>query len=137
MLLNAIFNDGKAGDLLDMLYEAIDESFAEALDDVRGQITDGFLNEPKLGRVYKYRWGAHQASAPGQYPANMTGRMLSSFGFTQAKQEAVISNTAPYAKLLQVGGTNDRGKYVAPRPFLRETHVDTFHRLLAERLKSL
>lgn len=72
------------------------------------------LNTPKTGRMY----GDHQASAPGEAPANWTGHLLNSFKVTQHTTGSVVSvrvtNTAEYAPHLEFGTIK-----MAPRPFLR------------------
>ena len=87
---------------------------------------DGIKNPPKTGNIYIRFGKRHQASAPGEYPANMTGRLRR--GIT-----ATIENTttmkfgadAPYAVYLQQTNHPDKQsswKKIAPRPFLTKAH---------------
>ena len=56
----------------------------------------------------------HRASAPGQAPANLSGRLYKSLGYTiQGGKEISFGNKAPYAAKLEFGGDN-----VLPRPYL-------------------
>lgn len=85
---------------------------------------EGYMEGGKSGRVYTvYVDGvkrSHQASAPGEAPAILTGALKKSI---QTKKEdrltwAVIANT-PYARRLEYGGRDRRGVYIAARPYLR------------------
>jgi len=74
----------------------------------------------KTGRVY----GSHQASAPGEAPANLTGELANSFVIDRSGSNGrvirrKIMNTASYAALLEFGGFNSQNNYVDPRPFLQ------------------
>jgi phage gpG-like protein len=56
------------------------------------------------GRIYRRRGGRrHQASAPGEYPANDTGRLLASLKSRQAKDSVTIGTNVHYAKFLREG----------------------------------
>lgn len=69
---------------------------------------------PKTGRIYRFRGGLHQASAPGEAPANRTGRLARSARFaTRNYQEMRVGETAYYAKFLEEGT-----RKMAPRPHL-------------------
>lgn len=74
----------------------------------------------KSGRIYVLPDGTeHQASAPGEFPANMTGNLLDKIiaKYTDngdAVHEYKITSTAPYSKELEYGG-----RKVAARPFMR------------------
>lgn len=71
---------------------------------------------PKTGRWYYIPElkRLHRASAPGQAPANMTGRLAKSAGYrTRNHQEMEVGERAPYAKFLELGTKN-----MKPRPHL-------------------
>jgi len=71
------------------------------------------INGPKTGRVYSFRGASHQASAPGEPPANRTGRLAGSGDFRVRNwQEMTVGQTADYAIFLAEG---TRGR-IAPRP---------------------
>jgi len=73
----------------------------------------------KTGRIYTWRDKAgrkrrHQASAPGQSPANRSGRYRRSFSFNVRREDELsIINDAPYAGFLELGTSN-----MEPRPGL-------------------
>lgn len=86
---------------------------------------------PKTGRIY----GTHQASAPGEPPANLSGHLISSFR-TQITQTGTvtsvsITNTAKYAGYLEFGT-----RKMAPRPFMRPAYVNTKEKMIAEITKA-
>lgn len=72
----------------------------------------------KSGRIYKRRTVEHRASAPGEAPANDTGRLVNSITsrFNSVKGgEAFVyipDSTVKYAKWLEFGTHK-----IAPRPF--------------------
>lgn len=67
------------------------------------------LHDPKTGRIY----GGHQASAPGEAPANQYGELVSGFTIEMKGNRAIIRNRSPHAILLELGTSR-----MAPRPFL-------------------
>ena len=72
-------------------------------------------NGPKTGRIYNFRGARHQASAPGEAPANRTGRLARSGDYRVRNwQEMTVGETAEYAGYLEDG---TRGR-IAPRPHL-------------------
>jgi len=75
----------------------------------------------RSGRLYFD--GTHQASAPGEPPASLTGVLAGSIHFTKVtdllSSVADVSVNADYASILEDGGFNEDGNYVAPRPFIR------------------
>lgn len=77
--------------------------------DVQGEFNRQVLAKDKTGRIYirRIKGGArrrHQASAPGQSPANRTGNYRKSFDFeVRGEHELVVGATAPYAGFLELG----------------------------------
>lgn len=76
-------------------------------------------NPPKTGRIYK----SHQASAPGEAPANQTGRLMKSQKYTvhsafemEAGATAVSKKGKPYPRFLENGTSR-----MLPRPFIGRT----------------
>lgn len=64
----------------------------------------GILKEVKKGRVYRTRRGRIRSSAPGQYPANITGNYRRGLGFNVLNSEKMIFGAeAEYAKFLESG----------------------------------
>lgn len=90
----------------------------DALHDVGRQVIvrtrQLIIDPPKTGRIYPFEGGQHQASAPGEAPAYMTGRLARS-GEKKVRgwQEMEVGETAFYAVWLENGR---RG--MAPRPHL-------------------
>lgn len=78
------------------------------------KISNYIFNPPKTGRIYTFRGRQHQASAPGESPANRTGRLAKSGGYkVRGYLEMTIYETAPYAGYLELGT-----KKMAPRPHI-------------------
>lgn len=82
--------------------------------DVVNKISNYIFNPPKTGRWYTYRGRRYQASAPGQSPANRSGRLAKSGGYrVRNYYELKIYETAPYAGYLEFGT-----RKMAPRPHI-------------------
>lgn len=77
------------------------------------------------------RYGSHTASAPGQAPANWTGKLLSSIRVQKTKGVAFVSVTAKYAEFLEFGTSKMR-----PRPFIIPAFLKT-KKMILERLKRI
>ena len=67
------------------------------------------LHDPKTGRIY----GGHQASAPGEAPANWRGELVAGFSIEMKGNRAIIRNRAPHASMLELGTSR-----MAARPYL-------------------
>ncbi len=102
--------------------EAIRKSFYDFGKDLKQESRRLIKDPPKTGRIYDLRINGkrvlHQASAPGEAPANLTGALRKSvdYNVSQANQMtfgAGNHQTVDYAKKLELGGGN-----VSPRPFL-------------------
>ncbi len=82
----------------------------------------GEMKKPKHGRTYIIKGRRHVASAPGEVPAILTGRLYNSLTpkYTNGGMRAVISPNvlsergAPYPKYLEEGTER-----MAPRPYLQ------------------
>lgn len=86
------------------------------------------ISGPKSGRVY-YRHGvAHQASAPGQSPANETGRLANSSEVSSSAGGLVarVSFNSPHAGMMEMGTQS-----IEPRPFLRPSLVENYENIRA------
>ena len=77
--------------------------------ELRRQITSG----RKSGRMYRN----HRASAPGEFPADMTGRLARSIRTRASNYDASFGSTVFYAKYL-ADGTNRMAK----RAMSKEAH---------------
>jgi len=68
----------------------------------------------RSGRIYTFRGRAHQASAPGEAPANRTGRLAGSSSYNvRDYTQMEVGETADYALFLEEGTVK-----MAPRPHL-------------------
>ena len=101
--------------------KAIAGSLIMVENDARLSIMKG----PKTGRIYPRPGGkTHQASAPGESPANDTGRLVSHIN--HEIKDSGLSGTVgihnlssvPYARRLEFGGKDSRGIMILPRPYL-------------------
>lgn len=79
----------------------------------------------RSGHIYNFGGNLHQASAPGEPPANLSGALASSITFTKMTDRpgsfATAGSTLGYAATLEFGGFAEfRGKevFIDPRPFL-------------------
>lgn len=89
-----------------------------ALNEVGSELVNLIANyifrPPKTGRIYMFNGRAHQASAPGESPANRTGRLARSGDYkVRSYQEMVVGETAEYAGFLEYGT-----RKMAPRPHI-------------------
>ena len=98
-------------------------------------IRDRMMNDPKSGKIYtKYRGVGgrvlkkptkYQASAPGEFPSVVSKELYKSvfYEVRGANQLAIGmgSPKAPYAKIIEEGGKNGKGHYIAPREPLKQT----------------
>ena len=80
------------------------------------------LDGPKTGRIYVKGSVVHQASAPGEAPANETGRLLASLHFEITPSGTVLRVLAgtDYAAYLEFGTSK-----MEARPFLRRAINET------------
>lgn len=100
--------------------------------DVVKEIQHLIRNTPKTGRIYIIRGRRHQASAPHEAPASLTGRLASSakydvhsFWKMEVGETARSAKGAPYPKFLE-GGTRGR---IAPRKGLLKAVNNTARNL--------
>lgn len=89
-----------------------------ALNEIGSEIVNLMANyifrPPKTGRWYTYRGQRYQASAPGESPANRSGKLAGSGGYRVASySEMRIYETAEYAGYLEFG---TKGGKIKPRP---------------------
>lgn len=77
----------------------------------------GIKKPPKTGRIYRFRGRRHQASAPGEYPANRSGVLRRSLGFKVTNFRFMeFGAKAPYAGYLENGTSR-----MASRTFLEKS----------------
>lgn len=76
---------------------------------------------PKTGRIYRINGRSHQASAPGEPPANLTGRLAKSYNYNvHGPYQMEVGQSAPYAGFLEDGTGRIR-----PRPNVIRAINDT------------
>jgi hypothetical protein len=75
------------------------------------------LDKNKNGRIYLFRGQPHQASAPGEAPANMSGTLQKTMKYdVRGHQQMEFGDTVIYGKYLEEG--TDK---IAKRPHLSRT----------------
>ena len=90
-----------------------------------GERTHGYfrarMQASRGGRIYRRRGGAmHRASAPGAYPAIMTGALVRSIRKRVTAREVEIGSNVFYARYLK-NGTRKMAKRKMSSDALRET----------------
>lgn len=91
---------------------------------VKARIIRHMTQDPKTGHIYYLPGGKlHQASAPWESPAKMTGNLISALNYEVENNKLTIgalrmgsSDIVDYAKYLEQGTTK-----MAPRPYLEST----------------
>lgn len=74
------------------------------------------LGPPKTGRIYIINGRPHQASAPFESPAELTGKLRRSINFkVSGSRQLRVGETAYYAKWLEEGTRDNK---ILPRPHL-------------------
>lgn len=86
------------------------KSGKEVNDNIKSKLSTG----SRSGRVYIVRGRAHKASAPGEYPAKMTGKLVSAQQYRVSNKQLIFGNSASYSAYLEDGTTK-----MAPRTFLK------------------
>lgn len=75
------------------------------------------LDKNKNGRIYNFRGRPHQASAPGEAPANMSGTLMKTVKYdVRGSHQVEFGDQVEYGKYLEKGTTK-----MAPRPHLKRT----------------
>lgn len=89
---------------------------------VEQRAVDLILSPPKSGRIYRRRGVAHRASAPGEAPANDTGRLVNSrrIELFPERLRARLTFSTSYAALLELGTSR-----MEARPFARRSLLET------------
>lgn len=104
---------------LDRLSDKVKAQVAEAVKDgaeaIRKTAQESIASGSKSGKVYKTKRGTHQSAAPGQPPAELTGKLRRSIKIRYYKGglAAEIGSKHPTAHLLEYGT-----KRIRKRPFM-------------------
>lgn len=96
---------------------------------VQNAARKSILDGPKTGRLYKRgKTVTHQASAPGQPPANQTSTLLGTVIYEVDEQALTATITAGtvYAKYLEFGT-----RHMAARPFMNPALINNRPKILA------
>lgn len=98
-------------ELLQQLQPRLQTIVSKAAHDVEGHAKTSILAGGKSGRVY----GAHQASAPGEAPANDLGNLANGIGVRDGDGplSRIVAAGADYAMDLEMGTVR-----MAARPFM-------------------
>lgn len=84
---------------------------------------------PRTGRIYNRKpKGRHQASAPGEAPADLTGGLAGSISSEETEEGATIRVAGQMAHTLEMGSA---GGKIAPRPFVQPV-VDDLQEAMPE-----
>lgn len=102
--------------ILPNIVEAAKDSVVDSTNLIWDEVLHLVQDTPKSGIVYPFRGGSHQASAPGEPFANMTGNALLN---TKTYEEngglkGRVSGEAEYAAFLELGTSR-----MAARPVFR------------------
>lgn len=110
-------------EMMDKANLALGKAATEAETEMKKRITSG----QKSGNVYSRGNVNHTASAPGQSPANDTGKLAGSIKYKKiADNEHEVKISAEYALVLEVGGSK-----LLPRPFIMPTVLNARRKLEA------
>lgn len=113
-------HEEKGREITQQLAETINKAVADGLNAVAlmamGEAQKSILRGKKTGRIYKRGKKTHQASAPGEAPANDLGFLASkiSVEVDYAETSAVLRSSAPYSVHLEYGT-----RKMTARPFFR------------------
>jgi hypothetical protein len=96
--------------------EGIRRGLLDVAPEIQREVRRLIFSPPKTGRLYVIGGKVHQASAPGEAPANLTGDLAQGVGYeVSSHTRLVIGDRAEHGKWLE-GNEPSR---IAPRPHLR------------------
>jgi HK97 gp10 family phage protein len=104
-----VINDKLIKDLL----EKAEADFINSSEEMKDLMIDSIKTGSKSGKTYTRNGMSHQSSAPGQPPANDTGKLIDSIKVEKRKNTSTIKIDADYAGYLEYGTSKMR-----PRPFI-------------------
>lgn len=88
------------------------------------------LTGSRSGRIYRIgrRGKVHQASAPGEPPASLTGKLRQSITHSDPQWEGdnvwvEVGSSLAYAAILEYGGVTWNGGRILPRPYMESTFL--------------
>jgi HK97 gp10 family phage protein len=104
-----VINDKLIKDLL----EKAEADFINSAEEMKDLMVDSIKTGSKSGKTYTRNGMSHQSSAPGQPPANDTGKLIDSIKVEKRKNTSTLKIDADYAGYLEYGTSKMR-----PRPFI-------------------
>lgn len=100
--------------LMPETHKALNDAWNNAGDIVSKELVRILTTGPRTGRVYTIRGRKHQASAPGEAPAKLSGALANSVGYKVTSWHTMqVGEDEEYAKFLEDGTGRMR-----PRPHL-------------------
>ena len=99
--------------------EGIRRGLLDVAPEIEREVVRRIKSPPKTGRLYSFNGRIHQASAPGEAPADLTGQLAESVGSeVTSPTQLVIGDdiSAPHGEWMEFGTTDGR---IAPRPHLK------------------
>jgi len=118
--INEILRDG----LKHKHNRSIRNAFAEYGKDVTQELKKVIVTGTRSGRVYRFMGREHIASAPGEPPANRSGRLAGSFEYKARQNELVVYTGVEYARYLEQGTSK-----MEPRPYFVKTNEAESYKL--------
>ncbi len=94
---------------------AINEAHEKAGIVIKNELVRGLTTGKRSGRIYTIRGKKHQASAAGEMPAKLSGKLAASVDYKTRNKVLVIGEGAGYAAYLELGTSK-----MAARPHLRK-----------------
>ena len=105
--------------------EGIRRGLLDVGPEIEREVVRRIKSPPKTGRYYWRGGRHHQASAPGESPANLSGALAESIGFSVSSPTQLVigsrsnSEAAPYAARLEFGDKFLGKGSIAARPYLK------------------
>ena len=83
--------------------KAINEGHRKSAVSIKKELFKVLTTGVKTGRVYKIGGKLHTASAPGEAPAKLSGKLASSVGYKLGNKRLTVGEGASYAAFLESG----------------------------------
>lgn len=117
--------------ILDSIRHELEAAVGDSAQAIQSEARRKVIDGPKTGRIHLSRTkpSPHQASAPGEAPANWTGNLAEHVEMQHQGLEAEVSidpNAVPYAEGLEHGSADGTR---APRPFFYPSVMEEADRL--------
>lgn len=81
----------------------INEVLQQYGEEVRQELARIIYTGSRSGRVYYYKGVAHTASAPGEVPSNISGRLINGNKYKRTPSRLVVYNDVDYSFYLEEG----------------------------------